>query len=78
VKGFGGEDVGIKMSSEAILTPTDQPVRRAQFERGKRHDRVDVVAHIPTDVWWIDFTVKCSCDVVDAQHRQSRIGLEHT
>jgi hypothetical protein len=38
----------------------------------------DVVPHIPVIRGGIDFDVKCFGDVIDAQHRQSRIRLEIT
>ena len=67
-KGRGGEDESITRSREAIVTPTDPPLRHAQFERRGRNDSVDNVAHIPTSLWWTDPTVKLCCrlEVVDA------------
>jgi hypothetical protein len=78
VKGFGGEDERIKRSREAILGPIDQALRRAQFARRGRHDRVKVVLlTFQEKCGRIDFAVKF-VEVVDAQQKGSRGRLEST
>jgi hypothetical protein len=43
-KGFGGEEEMIRVSFAAILSGTEQTLRRAQAEITGRNDSVDIVA----------------------------------